>query len=74
MWTWSVVAELALGVHWAVERELERIAVREVCLPALAIGRQPHLAALDALRDESDTLGAHGLSLGVRLAARPPTT
>jgi len=43
----------------------------------LAIGRQPHLAALDALdalRDESDTLGAHGLSLGVRLAARPRST
>lgn len=54
----SVAAELPLGAASAVERELRRLVVGEVCLPPVTIRRQPHLGALGALEDEG-VLCAH---------------
>jgi hypothetical protein len=44
---------------WAVEGELRRLVIGEVGLPAILVRWQPHLAALGALRHQSDSLGAH---------------
>jgi hypothetical protein len=55
----SAVAELPLSAPRAVERQFRRLVVCQVGLPALFVGRQPHLAALGALRGQSDLFGAH---------------
>lgn len=45
----SIAAKFPLRARGAVERELRRLVVGEVRLPALAIRREPYLAALGAL-------------------------
>jgi hypothetical protein len=57
-------AELAPSALRAVEeQEFLWAVVDPVRLPPVAVPRQPHLAALDALRDENDSRLSHRLTL-----------
>ena len=61
-----VGTELSSAHTGQKERGLRRLVVGEVRLPALAVGRQPYLAALGAPCDESDALRAHAPQFGQR--------
>ena len=63
----SVGAELPPRAPRAAESELLRLVIGEIRAPPILVRRQPHLAALGALRDQDDALGAHGRSLGEQL-------